>query len=518
MPSVFQTDMRTSMITIIVIMGSLGVLFSVMTASFFEKYTLDNRREQLVNLAELEVHNLRDKAVVETVELGMSVQSVPDLRRAIKAGNRDKVIAQLDQHFHRAFVTLGILDLDKLLVYDKQFNLLYASSEGEGHTDLDYLCHGMTAQLKQRKAADVIKPFSRMCTHNDRLQLVSVVPIGGLRISGYLAVAVNPLNNLLLAEKGIGIPLKIDSANYKTLYTSREWPDKGSMHNILVADYGFKGGNVSPIGHFQFAFDITELRERLNKTRALIIGIVSLLTLLAVVLSLLVLQRSILCPINKLMTHLGLVKSNKDYLGRYVDIEGSRDIVRLADGFNSMSMELNRLYSSLEDMAFTDSLTGIPNRALLMDRLNQAILLSRRNDEGGHFMFMLMDLNRFKQVNDTYGHNVGDQLLQLVAGRLKSTIRESDTIARLGGDEFAILMNDVSDERVAEALAKKITQVMSKPISIADHHLDVGISIGVSRYPENGVSSKLIIHCADVAMYHAKQNGMPYYFYKDENG
>jgi len=516
MRCIFQAGMRGSMSTIIIIMGGLGVLFSVMTASFFEKYTLDNRREQLVNLAELEVDYLRDKTVTETVELGMSVQSVPDLRRAIKAGDRDKVISQLDQHFYRAFVTLGILNLDKLLVYDKQFNLLYASSEGGEHTDLDYLCQGILLQLKQRKTANAIKPFSRMCTHNDRLQLVSVVPIGGLRITGYLAVAVNPLNNLLQAEEGIGIPLKVDSANYKTLYTSDDWPDSSSMHNILVADYGFKSGNPVPIGYFQFAFDITALRERLNKTRALIIGIVSFLTLLAVILSLLVLQRSILFPINKLTSHLGLVKSDKDYLGQWVEIKGSRDIVRLADGFNVMSKELKHLYSSLENMAFTDSLTGIPNRALLMDRLNQAILKSKRNNENGHFIFMLMDLNRFKQVNDTYGHNIGDQLLQLVADRLQSTVRESDTVARLGGDEFAILLNDVSEDHVAETLAKKITNIMSESIVIEDKLLDVGISIGISRFPENGTTSNLIIHCADEAMYHAKKNGMPYYFYKGE--
>lgn len=516
MPFVFQSGMRASLVATIIVMGGLGVLFSIMTASYFQEITLENRREQLVNLAELEVHYLRDKAISETVDLGMSVQSSIDLRSAIKNGNEAKVITLLDQHFYRAFVTLGILDLEKLLVFDKHLKLLHVSSEGSEYVDINRLCPNIIQQLRGRKSSEAIKPFNRMCTYDDKLQLISVVPIGGLRITGYLAVVVNPINNLIQSEEGIGIPLKVESVNHKVLYNSKGWPDKDSMHNILVARYGFKGGNPSPIGHFLFAFDITDLRKRLNKTRTLIIIIVSILTLLVVVIALALLQRSILSPLNKLISHLRLVKENKDYLSEYLHIEGSRDIVELSDDFNAMSKELKQLYSSLEDMAFTDSLTGIANRALLMDRLNQIVLLSKRSETMNHFIFMLMDLNRFKQINDTYGHNVGDRLLQLVADRLKSTIRESDTVARLGGDEFAILLNDVSEDKVAEELAQKITSVMSEPILVEGNTMDVGISIGISRHPENGTSAEQIIHCADVAMYHAKKSGIPYYFYKGE--
>jgi len=514
MLGIFQYRMRTSMIAVILIMGGLGVSFSILTSVYFEKYTLENRREQLVNLAELEVHYLRDKAITETVDLGMSVQSGKELRKAIKNANKGKVVSLLDQHFYRAFVTLGIIDLEKIFVYDKQFNQLYSSSVGETVTDLDSICSNIIQQLVQRKSTDAIKPFSRMCAYNDKLQLVAVVPIGGLRLTGYLAVVVNPVQNLVKSEGGIGIPLKVKSLTNKTLYQSEDWPTDESLHNILIANYGFKGGNTSPIGFFEFASDITDLHAKLDNTRAIIISVVLLLTLIAIVLSVYVFQHSILSPLNKLMLHLQLVKNDKSYLGKNIEVTGSKDIVKLAESFNAMSGELNSLYSSLEEIAYTDALTGIPNRTVLMDRLNQVILFSKRNVSRENFMFMLLDLNRFKQVNDTYGHNVGDQLLQIVSTRLKKAIRASDTVARLGGDEFAILLNDVTDIKIVEKLANNITQVMSTPVIIDGNTMDIGVSIGIARYPEHGDSVKEIIHHADVAMYKAKQAGLAYCFYE----
>lgn len=211
-----------------------------------------------------------------------------------------------------------------------------------------------------------------------------------------------------------------------------------------------------------------------------------------------------------------LVKDDKSYIGKEIKISGSSEITELANDFNDMSRELKNLYSKLENMAFIDSLTGIPNRALLLERLHHITMLSQRENSTSSFIFMLMDLNRFKYVNDSYGHDIGDQLLQLVAKRLKSTIRESDTVARLGGDEFAIILNSISDKKIIIERANKITNVMSDSIVIDGHTLDIGISIGISRFPEDSSTSKHLINYADKAMYYAKKHQIPYSFYKSD--
>lgn len=279
MPRFYPSGIRANIIITILIMGILSIAYSTLTANYFQKYTLDSHREQLVSLAELEVHNLQDQTVIENINLGMSVQSAPELRKAIKLRDKKTTVDSLNQHFHRAFVTLGILQLEKLIIYDKGFNYLYASSEGVEYTNIDDICSGIIQQMKQRRGENLLKPFSRMCSFDDRLHLVSVVPVGGLRLTGYLAVVVNPIKNLIQSEKGIGIPLKVESITKKTLYESKKWPYQDSMDDFLIARYGFKGGNPKPIGYFNFAFDIVELKKRLNKTRTIITGLVSGLTL-----------------------------------------------------------------------------------------------------------------------------------------------------------------------------------------------------------------------------------------------
>ena len=508
-------SMRASLIVTILIMGVLSITYSILTANFFQKYTLENRGHQLSKLAELEVHNLRDKAVEESVNLGVSIQSSSKMRTAIKFSETKKVVGLLNDYFHRAFVTLGILELEKLIVFDEKLNYLYSSSEGVKNTNLDSICPGVMLALKQRKGLDLIKPFHKLCVFNESMHLISMVPIGGIRVTGYLAVVVNLIKNLIQAEKGIGYPLKVESFNNTIWYESNDWPSQGMMENVLIANYGFKGGNKKPIASFSFAFDIVDLKKQLDRTRTKIFTAVSILTLLVVAIALFVFQRSILCPLNKLSSHLHRVKDDKSHLGEDIKIAGSKDIVELANDFNEMSRELKQLYSKLETMAFTDSLTGIPNRALLLDRLDHLTLLSKREKNAKSFIFMLMDLNRFKQVNDNFGHNIGDLLLQEVAERLKLTIRESDTVARLGGDEFAIILNGTSDKNIAIELANKISSIISEKMIIEGRALDVGISIGISLFPESGVTSKNIIHCADDAMYYAKKNNMPYSFCKD---
>ena len=164
--------------------------------------------------------------------------------------------------------------------------------------------------------------------------------------------------------------------------------------------------------------------------------------------------------------------------------------------------------------AYHDMLTRLPNRTLLQDRLKQAITYARRNNTNLSVMFL--DLDRFKMINDTLGHLIGDHLLQAVAMRLRHCLREGDTLARLGGDEFTLLLPEVQSKDDAELIARKIIKSLKMPFKIDDHELFISTSIGISHYPEDGNTMESLIKHADIAMYSVKGNGKNgYQFYND---
>ena len=158
---------------------------------------------------------------------------------------------------------------------------------------------------------------------------------------------------------------------------------------------------------------------------------------------------------------------------------------------------------SLQRQAMFDSLTTLPNRALFADRLQQAILIGRREKQP--FALIAMDLDRFKEVNDSLGHHVGDQVLVQVAQRTRACLRESDTVARMGGDEFSLLLPTVEHLRGAEAVAQKILDVLKQPMEIGDKRLEVGASLGIAMFPQHGEDPAALTREADAAMYHAKR-------------
>jgi diguanylate cyclase (GGDEF)-like protein len=163
---------------------------------------------------------------------------------------------------------------------------------------------------------------------------------------------------------------------------------------------------------------------------------------------------------------------------------------------------------ALRKLSLTDHLTGLGNRVLLRDRFEQAIRLARRNQHQA--AVLMLDLDDFKEVNDTLGHHHGDQLLQIVTERLRGVVREVDTLARLGGDEFAIVMPDVQGTGGAIALAERVSQCLTENYSLAGVPIHVGASIGIAVFPDHGETIEDLLQHADVAMYRAKNGGIDY--------
>ena len=164
--------------------------------------------------------------------------------------------------------------------------------------------------------------------------------------------------------------------------------------------------------------------------------------------------------------------------------------------------ERARAEQEIQHLANYDTLTGLPNRNLLHDRLQQAIAQAARQENS--VGVLCLDLDRFKGINDSLGHNVGDKLLKMVAGRLRMCVRESDTLARIGGDEFVIVLRLVSDEDGISNAASKILSVISEPFSLEEQELYLTASVGVAVYPTDGADAHTLLKHADLAMYQAK--------------
>jgi diguanylate cyclase (GGDEF)-like protein len=195
---------------------------------------------------------------------------------------------------------------------------------------------------------------------------------------------------------------------------------------------------------------------------------------------------------------------------------GSILVVLIAGLLGRMSWQLarSRLRESetklahaqrVEYLAYHDGLTGLPNRSLFSKLLSQSINEAHRY--GRQLAVAFLDLDRFKQVNDTLGHEAGDRLLREAASRLKECVRESDTVARLGGDEFVVLLPELGDGKYAATVAQKILSVIARPFNLIGHEFRVTASIGISIYPQDGLDEQTLTKNADIAMYQAKEEG-----------
>ncbi len=182
-------------------------------------------------------------------------------------------------------------------------------------------------------------------------------------------------------------------------------------------------------------------------------------------------------------------------------IESARDITEHVEVQNNLRKEKHKLSYK----AYHDSLTGLPNRMLFNDRLKDGIEKSRFNNS--RLALFFIDLDHFKEINDTLGHAIGDEVLKTVAKRFKTVLEPQDTLARLGGDEFTIVIEDIPKSRDISLLAKKIVGTLSKPMQIEGEEIIISCSIGISYYPENSNNADEMIKYADEAMYEAKSSG-----------
>jgi diguanylate cyclase (GGDEF)-like protein len=214
----------------------------------------------------------------------------------------------------------------------------------------------------------------------------------------------------------------------------------------------------------------------------------------------LVIARSITRPVHRLAEAANRVQQG-DY-SRHVDVEHKDEIGQLAVSFNHMLDGIVSREREILRLAYEDGLTALPNRAMFNEQLGQAVRTARRTNQP--LAILVFDMDRFKAINDTLGHPVGDQALREVGSRVRMALRDSDIVARLGGDEFAVLLTTGASE-AARVVAGKIQEALEEPLVIEGQPMDMAASIGIARFPDHGEDASALMRAADVAMYEAKR-------------
>jgi diguanylate cyclase (GGDEF)-like protein len=201
----------------------------------------------------------------------------------------------------------------------------------------------------------------------------------------------------------------------------------------------------------------------------------------------------------ELVGQMALANSTRNY--NQQDLEF---VERLATLY-AIAIKHQRTEDKIRKLAYHDLLTGLPNRALFNDRYTMAVAGTKRYHKG--IALMMLDIDHFKNINDTLGHDAGDEVLKKFSGRLLSTLRQTDTVMRLGGDEFIIMITDLVESEYIANVAQRVLEATREPFRFHDHEIRTTTSIGISSYPEDGEDVEMLLKCADIAMYHIKETG-----------
>jgi diguanylate cyclase (GGDEF)-like protein len=400
--------------------------------------------------------------------------------------------------------------LIELGIYDAQANPLAQLDSGRSDdaSVRKQACGYVGARLPHLSRNVLTRTSAGYCLAGGRAYYAVYVPIDDAATT-YLGFVTDAAVDFATLESQLGLPIRVSTSGDAMIYESPGWQNGDSAAVSLLVNERIEtpGGGAILV---EAAKDESELLTRLDQTRYAVFFAAAAVTLLVVLVTLAFIEKVAIAPLRSLIDQLRNMQRDESQLGKRVAVNGNAEVQELANSFNDMTARLERLYENLDRMASTDSLTQLPNRGFLQDQLEQAAAEARV--EGKAFALFVMDLDRFKEINDTLGHHIGDLLLQQVAIRLRSKLRESDVIARMGGDEFAVLMPNVTPKQTDMA-ARMLLQSLRVPFAIETQQLNVHTSIGICLYPDHGVDAQTLIQRADIAMYAAKQANCGHMFY-----
>jgi GGDEF domain-containing protein len=514
-------------------MGLVGLVLALVSGDMYRTLTLQGQQTVMQEWVRLKVNERLLGTEIVARNHGAALVNDERFQRALESRDR----AGLQGQLQAALQSLNSVSPDafkviNLTVYSRNFHTL-AEASYDLPADLPYsVCGDVLQKARLRTGLASTGVISELCRIDDYLYRTSLFPVGGYRVTGYLVLVSDPLETLLGLERADGLALQIRRPGVKRpLYQSVHWPKGLLIDRAMVLPAISVADSKGQPGLYLAAIPQSgQLERALEETRLTVMLSAAAITLLAMFAAWWVLRRSTIQPLRALANQLHRLQQDRGEMGRQLAVRGSREIAELTADFNAMTTELRDMYGRLEELAYTDALTHLPNRYQLHQRL-EGFTNDHRHSRR-RFALLLMDLDRFKTVNDSLGHQVGDLLLQQVGLRLQAALRDSDLVARLdsetreafdsdmvarlGGDEFAAILPDAEDLAHAETVAQKINHIMNEPFDVDGHRFSIGISIGIVLFPEHGKDMHTLMRKADIAMYHAKKHRLGHAVYQDK--
>jgi diguanylate cyclase (GGDEF)-like protein len=522
--------MRLHRLSVRVILGSslaamalLAALLAWMSGRAWHADVINSQREWLSEQLRLRLADLRRELDARSHQIIVLAASAPALA-AVKGKKPAAAGRELDALFERAGAVFPGLKLARLELFDDKLKLFAVSTRGVTDAVLaqppcriarEVLMKRMLAQRPANSAGVApgarAAPAAGLCVADMNVYHLLLEPLGRSPAAGYLLVASDVTPVLIGAENLLGAPLRLTLGDGAVLYRSPRWvrEDGTGTHLTVEQPLGIFAPARSVL-NVAISRDIRPLHEQLAGSTSRVAAVASGVALLAACLLWFILRRTVVQPLGGLLAYLRRVRAEERALEARVPARGSAELAELSAGLNDLVARLKALYDGVQSIALTDPLTRLPNRTMFHQLLREAIENARQDYKP--FALFLMDLDRFKDINDTLGHQAGDELLQQVAARLRGKLRDTDTLARMGGDEFGILLPAVGEKHAAMA-ARMLLQALRAPFPVADQMLDIGASLGVALYPDHGVDANLLIQRADIAMYAAKQANCGHAFY-----
>ena len=488
----FKVNMLTGLVMSIVLLGIISASMTLVTTGVYRDLTFDFQRDYMTRLLSMRAIDILDEQADDAARLGLRIQAMESFRQAFASGDAGLLQAELEDQFRQGIVTANVIRSVKLYAFDLEFSLLASATRGSvvpGSTAV--ICPELVERARGRTGTARLKPLATVCRFDGRPYQAVVVPAGGLQPDGYLMLVSDPVPALSAIDGLLQMPVVLETSSGESLYRSPDWQEVVAS-NAVISDYLVTAGDAQAVLRITAARNANSLVDKLDRTNTWLLAIVAVVILLVVLTTLWFVRNSVFKPLRELSFQL-----REGRLDR-----ASRPAQTDEPGVPVSFHALGELYETLRDMAIRDPLTRTYNRALFEDRLKQAIAEHRRNPTT--VAILLIDMVRFKYVNDLLGHHTGDLLLKQVVERISSALRESDTLARLGGDEFTVILPDTDGEQALQ-VASKIIHVMESDFAIERHKLSASVSIGIAMMPDHGDNVETLLRHADYAMYSAKR-------------
>jgi len=499
----FNINLLTGLVLSIVLLGIVSAVALLITTRIYTDLTFDFEREYLNRLVAIKTSDLLAQLEHNTFQLGLRIQASEEFRAALAVNDPAILSAQLKEQFKQGLVTANVVPAVGIYAFDLDFRLLGSALR---HVDdaggASVLCPDLANRARLREGPRRLQPAAEICLSGNRTYQAVIIPVGGLNPSGYLQVVSNPVPALYRLDKVLNMPIRIELADGTGLYATPGWGESPKASTV-VSDFTLRADDSRPAVMIRAARNADALVSRLDQTNTRLIAVVIAIILVTVATALWFVKYSVFKPLRELSNRLRGGRTGRSNTATALPAAVAPDA---PVSFRA----LGDLYEALRDMAIRDPLTGIYNRALLEDRVKLAIAEHRRTPT--ITAIMMVDLVRFKYVNDLLGHHIGDQLLKQVVHRMADVLRESDTLARLGGDEFAIILPS-TDGAQAIQVAQKILHAMEPEFEVETHKLSASVSIGIALMPHHGEEVDALLRHADYAMYAAKKSQSGYAIY-----